>query len=247
MVRSENFDRHQFIGNPIIHVERMVQWDVDELVVINISNEADSGFQHDRHDYKDNKITDLFSFVRRIAEECRIPLTFGGQIRTFDDVNFALLSGADKVCVNTLLFDNPDLVYECILAFGSQAIVASVDYRVLSGIPLVYRDFGQTNTKIELFDWLKRIEALNVGEIFLNCIDKDGAANGFDYEILDKASSIISIPLIGCGGAGHPKHFLNCFQKTSLNAIAAGNFFHFTENAYPRVKQYLKQNSINVR
>lgn len=247
MVRSESFDRHQFIGNPIIHVERMVQWDVDELFIINISNDANNNYQHDRHDYKNNEITDLFSFIKRIAEECRIPLTFGGQIRTLEDVNFALLSGADKVSINTLLFEKPKLVEECVLAFGSQAIVASVDYRIINGTPLVYKNFGQVNTNLELFKWLKKIEDLGVGEIFLNCINRDGAANGFDYETLNKATEIIKNPIIGCGGAGHQKHFLNCFQQTSLDAVAAGNFFHFTENSYPRIKRYLKQNSVNVR
>ena len=131
MVRSESFKIHQFIGNPILHVERMVQWEVDELIVINISSSETDKFQHDRHDYKDQCVTDLYTFISRIAIECRIPLTFGGKLRTFEQIQRVLHSGADKVSINTLLFENPMIVSNCIKSFGSQAIVGSVDYKII--------------------------------------------------------------------------------------------------------------------
>ena len=96
-------------------------------------------------------------------------------------------------------------------------------------------------------DWLKNIAQHDVGEIFLNCIDRDGKACGYDLETVDEASKFLSIPTIACGGAGHQRDFWHCFDKTDTSAVAAGNIFHFTENAYPRAKKYLKNKFINVR
>lgn len=247
MVRSESFKIHQFIGNPILHVERMVQWEVDELIVINISSSDNDKFQHDRHDYQDQCVTDLYTFISRIAQECRIPLTFGGKIRNFEQVKRVLHSGADKVSINTLLFEKPMTVSDCIKSFGSQAIVGSVDYKNIDGEPFVFRNFGTTNTEIPLFDWLKKIEDLGVGEVLLNSVDRDGKANGYDINIISLASEILEIPVIACGGAGSQKHFLNCFSDTRASGVAAGNIFHFTENAYPRAKEYLAKFNVNIR
>jgi cyclase len=247
MVRSENFKIHQFIGSPILHVERMVQWDVDELIVLNISSSGTDQFQHDRHDYRGQCVTDLYTFISRIAQECRIPLTFGGKIRSFEQVQHVLHRGADKVSINTLLFENPTIVSDCIKSFGSQAIVGSVDYKVIDGEPIVFRDHGNINTNIPLFDWLKSIEELGVGEVLLNSVQKDGKANGYDIDTISKASDTLEIPLIACGGAGLQKHFLNCFSDTRASGVAAGNIFHFTENAYPRAKDYLAKHDVNIR
>lgn len=247
MVRSENFKTHQFIGSPVLHVERMVQWEVDELIVLNISDSNIEKFQHDRNDYRDHHISDLYSFISRIAVECRIPLTFGGKLRNFEQVKSVLLCGADKVALNTLLFESSEIVTECIRAFGSQAIIGSVDYKIIDGKPIVFSGFGKFNTNISLFDWLRSIEDLGVGEILLNSIDRDGKALGYDITTISKASDMLAVPLIACGGAGLQKHFLQCFQETNASAIAAGNIFHFTENAYPRAKDYLSKFNVNVR
>ena len=107
MVRSENFSTHQFIGNPSVHVQRMVEWDVDELLVVNINRTKTDNFMHNRMDYPQTQVTDLFSFINSVASECRIPLTFGGQLRTAEEIRHVILNGADKVLVNTMLFDKP--------------------------------------------------------------------------------------------------------------------------------------------
>ncbi|MDA8942680.1 HisA/HisF-related TIM barrel protein [Alphaproteobacteria bacterium] len=247
MVRSEDFQTHQFIGNPIIHVERMVQWEVDELIVIDISNGPQSHFQHDRHDYKDLGVHNLNTFISRIAQDCRIPLTFGGGLRNFSQVNEVLQAGADKVCLNTMLFDNADELRQCVEAFGSQAIVASIDYKIVDGKAIVYKDYGKTKTDLELLEWAAILQDMQVGELLVNAIDRDGKSCGYDIEHLARLANFVSIPVIGCGGAGHQSHFLKCFQGTELSAVAAGNIFHFTENAYPRAKQYLSDKLVNIR
>ena len=180
MVRSESFTTHQFIGNPLVHVERMVEWDVDELIVINISKLDELSFSHNRVDYPTNGIVDLLTFVETIAEECRIPLAYGGGLRSFNQVRDIISKGADKVVLNTMLFDDRETVKKCISTFGSQAIVASVDYRGIGSRNLVYRNHGSTETGYLLEDWLCELENLGVGEIFLNTVDRDGQASGYD-------------------------------------------------------------------
>ncbi|MDC0649523.1 HisA/HisF-related TIM barrel protein [Alphaproteobacteria bacterium] len=247
MVRSESFSTHQFIGNPMLHVERMVQWDVDELIILNISNEGETQFSHGRMDYNGSCIEDMSSFIANAATACRIPLAFGGRLRSEKDIENVILSGSDKVVLNTMLFDNKPLVSSSIETFGSQAIIASVDYRYIEGVPLVFRDSGTKNTGIDVVEWCLKCQGLGVGEIFLNSIDKDGIADGYDIETIIKVEEKLNIPLIACGGAGNKRDFLKCFEQTKISGVAAGNIFHFTENAYPLAKNYLKQKNINIR
>jgi imidazole glycerol-phosphate synthase subunit HisF len=247
MVRSESFKLHQFIGSPVVHVERMVQWDVDELIVINIGNSDDADFNHNRSDYPGNGITDVLTFVATIAEECRIPLTFGGGLRNFERVREVIRHGADKVSLNSMLFDNLEGLKKCISTFGSQAVVASVDYRTIDGENFIFSNYGVNKTDFLLDDWVIQLEQIGVGEIFLNAIDRDGKAVGYDILTVDRVSRLVKIPVIACGGAGHQRDFLECFEKTEASAVAAGNIFHFTENSYPRAKKYLKDKLVNVR
>jgi imidazole glycerol-phosphate synthase subunit HisF len=240
MVRSEAFSIHQVIGNPVHHVERMVQWDVDELIVINIS-ESEGVFDFSRDDYRHRGPRSLAEFITMIATECRIPLTFGGLIRNFEDIRNRIQNGADKVTINTGLLENPRIVSEAAEAFGCQAVVASIDYRIEEGVAQVYAGRGRVRTGAALADWASRAADLGAGEILINAIDRDGKANGYDIENIAMVSDLLEVPVIACGGAGHVSHFLRCFNETGASAVAAGNIFHFTENAYPRSKAYLRQ------
>lgn len=247
MVRSENFSTHQFIGNPSVHVQRMVEWDVDELLVVNINRTKTDNFMHNRMDYPQTQVTDLFSFINSVASECRIPLTFGGQLRTAEEIRHVILNGADKVLVNTMLFDKPKDIEKSVKTLGSQAIVAGIDYKVEDGKAFVVRDNGQNMTKISVKEWARKAEEIGAGEIFLHAIDRDGKACGYDLDNIAETVNDISIPVIACGGAGHQRDFLDCFLETNSSGVAAGNIFHFTENSYPRAKKYLKEKGVNVR
>ena len=246
MVRSESFSIHQVIGNPVHHVERMIQWDVDELIVIDISA-GETIFDFARDDYRHRGPKNLGEFIAMISSECRIPLTFGGRIRSFEDVRQRIQSGADKVTINRALFEQPALVTEAANAFGRQAVVASIDYRVVDGLAEIYTGFGREKVGATLLDWSRRAEDLGAGEIFINAIDRDGKAEGYDLENIARVSEAVQVPVIACGGAGHVSHFLKCFNETTASAVAAGNIFHFTENAYPRAKTYLRQKRNDLR
>lgn len=246
MVRSEDFDFHQYIGDPCAHVERMVQWDVDELVVLDIGSQ-ESRFDHHRMDYKLKPVTTLLEFVVRIGVECCIPLTFGGRLRTVADVEARILHGADKVALNTVLLTDPDVVDRAAHMFGSQAIVASIDYRGSGASAQVFVERGKKEAGSDVVAWARRAESLGAGEILLNSMDRDGAAKGFDIETIGMVADAVNIPVIACGGAGSERDFLQVLTKTPASAVAAGNFFHFKENAYPRLKFFLRGELEDIR
>lgn len=247
MVRSELFREHNIIGNPMVHVERMVEWDVDELIIIDITEGEDIKYDIYRDDYRQKGAKDLLDFILRAASECRIPLTFGGRIRTFDDIRLRILNGADKVSVNTAMAENAGLVTQAAHAFGSQAVIVSVDYRMVDGKPHVFTHHARTDTGADPADWAKRAQELGAGEILLNAVDRDGTAKGYDIETIERVTQAVTVPVIACGGAGHVSHFAKCFAETGAGAVAAGNIFHFTENAYPRAKKYLRERRDDIR
>ena len=248
IVRSESFAIHQVIGSPFPHVERMMEWDVDELIVLDISRGEDAGFAHGRLDHIDRGGSQsLREFVEQIASVARIPLTFGGRIRSLEDIAERIRWGADKVCLNTMILNDTSTVRDAAKIFGSQALVASIDYRIVDGTAVAFGDHGGACTGILVSDLAKRAQDSLVGEIFLNSIDRDGRATGYDLDTIDQVVGAVDLPVIVCGGAGHQSHFLKCFQETEAAAVAAGNIFHFTENAYPRAKAYLKRRGCLVR
>jgi len=246
MVRSQDFSEHQYIGDPVSHVERMMQWDVDELIVLDIGD-GDMRFDHHRIDYRIKPVDTLLDFITLIAVQCHMPLTFGGRIRTVEDVRQRIQNGADKVAVNTLLESDPDVVRVAAHTFGSQAIVASIDYRVVDGRPRVFAGHGKRDLGVDPVEWARRAADIGVGEILLNSIDRDGTASGYDLENIDRVAAAVEIPVIACGGAGHQRHFLELYRNTNASAVAAGNIFHFKENAYPLAKEFLKRSLPDIR
>jgi cyclase len=118
---------------------------------------------------------------------------------------------------------------------------------MVDGAPVVFSNFGQTNTNISLFDWISTCEELGAGEIFMNAIDRDGMGNGFDIPTIGAAVDATRLPVVACGGAGDLYDFVDLARDTRVSGIAAGNWFHFVERSYPRAKQLMKKNKINVR
>lgn len=247
MVRSETFSLHQPIGDPVHHVRRLVDWDVDELIVIDIGAADEITFEHHRADYRFKPVRTMGEFINLIAIECHIPLTFGGRIRSVEDVRRRIQGGADKVAVNRLLFDDPAMVTALARSFGSQAIVASVDYRVVDGKAQVYIDHGKQPVSSDPVNWGSRAVDLGCGEILLNAIDRDGTAIGYDFDTVEAVVEAVNAPVIACGGAGHQRHFGEIFERTGASAAAAGNIFHFKESAYPLAKRYLRQIFSDIR
>lgn len=245
IVRSETFSYHQNIGNIINEAQRYNDWDVDELIYIDISREKTYDLRRD--DHKIEPYCSIDEVIRRVSTVCFMPLSFGGGIRTLEDIDLRIRNGADKIILNTGAFENPSLIREASRKYGNQCVVISIDYKVIKGTPIVFTRFGQKNTSVSLFEWIKECEDAGAGEVFINSIERDGKAEGYDVKTIMNVCMKASVPVIACGGAGVLQDFLDLAATTSVSGMAAGNVFHFTERSYPRVKAFLRKHAINVR
>lgn len=245
IVRSEGFRDFKVIGNPISELERYSEWLADELVYVDITREGDHDIR--RNDHKFKNVGDKLEILRAIAKKAFMPLTFGGLLRNLDDIDTTLQNGADKVLINSQAYRTPDLVTAAANKYGAQAVMCGIDVRREGQGHALYIDQGRTRIDVGLPDWAKRLESLGAGEILLNSIDRDGAAEGYDLEAVQVVSASVSIPVIACGGAGAFSDFREAIVDGGASAVAAGNIFHFTENSYKRAKKYLRDSAIDVR
>lgn len=246
LVRSELFKIHQLIGNPIDTIQRLSGWNVDELVVLDIS---DNNFHDMRRDdlhvsYKDNTAVGL---LKQISKVCFMPLSFGGKIKTIKDIESRLAAGADKCIINTQAIENSKLISESADRFGSQCIVVSVDVKLNDNSYEVYVNGGKDPTGIDPVEHVKRMEKLGAGEIFLNSIDRDGLGTGYDTELIKKITSSVKIPVVACGGVGSYNDFVDGVKIGGASAVAAANIFHFFEQSYPKAKKHCIESGLNMR
>lgn len=245
IVRSEDFENHKIIGNIVNEAQRYNQWDVDELIYIDISR--DDTYDLRRDDLKVDSYNTIADVISKISKVCFMPLTFGGKIRTLEEIDDRIKNGADKITLNTGAFETPGLIKQASSKYGAQCIVLSLDYKVIENTPIVFTQNGKFNTHVNIFDWAKECEGLGAGEIFMNAIDHDGKASGYDTENIGKMVESTRLPVIACGGAGDFYDFVDLAVETKVSAVAAGNIFHFTEGSYPRAKKLMKKNNLNVR
>jgi len=237
LMRSQLFKRHQAIGNPVHTVMRLSNWNVDELILLDISKD----------DYHDLRRDDLalanpgsgaLDVLRAISKVCFMPLSVGGRIRTIEDIRLRLFSGADKCIINTRAIEDPSFVRAAAQRFGSQCVVVSIDvYCHENGFFEVYSHGGQRPTGMNVIDWSRRVEELGAGEIFLNSINRDGSGLGLDVELICQVTDCTAIPVIACGGVGKYEDFAAGILEGGASAVAAANIFHFFENSYPFAKK----------
>jgi cyclase len=245
IVRSEKFVDFKAIGNPISELERYSQWLADELVYIDITREGEHDFRRDDHKFKN--VGDTLAILRAISEKAFMPLTFGGRITRIEDVDAMLGNGADKVIINSQAWRTPDLVTMTARKYGAQAVICGVDFRKENGRYAIYIDQGKTRVDADLASRARFLQDLGAGEIFLNSIDRDGTAQGYDIEAIRTVADAVTVPVIACGGVGAFSDFRAGVVDGNASAVAAGNIFHFTENSYKRAKAYMKKSSIDVR
>lgn len=235
VVQSEKFQHNHVIHYDAYHaVESFSRWDVDEIVLINVS--------------KDKNTQQGFSdIVENVSRTCWVPLTAGGHIDS-EEYGAELLSrGADKLILNTAFFTNPQLPYRLSQRFGQQCVVASIDVRLgLGNSRAVWVDRGTVNTEQQLTDWISHCEKYGAGELFLNSVEHDGNRQGYDLLSLDLAVNCTNLPIIIFGGAFTNKHFAEGLAH-GASAVAAANIFHYKEMATKQVKRFLKRRDFNVR
>lgn len=245
IVRSENFTIHQNIWNVINEAKRYNDWNIDELIYIDISRKKDYDLWRDDHKIK--SYNNIEKIIQNISKICFSPLAFWWWIRTLNDVDLLIKNWADKVVVNTWAFLNPDLITDIWKKYWKQAIILSVDYKVINWLPIVFTNFWSYNTNINIFDWISKYEKLWIWELFINSIDRDGKANWYDIENIKKIYNYTKVPIIACWWVCDEYDFLDLAEEVNISWLAAWNFFHFVENSYGRSKKILKKYNLNFR
>jgi imidazoleglycerol phosphate synthase cyclase subunit len=247
IIRSEMFHIHQVIGNPIDTTRRLSNWNVDELILIDISESDNHDMRRDDL-YVSYKDSSTLGLLEQISTVCSMPLSFGGRIKTLEDARARLEKGADKIIINTQAIETPEFITQCSTEFGAQCVIVNIDIkREDDGTYSVYSHSGKIKTNHDVLAWAKEVECLGAGEIFLQNIDRDGLGNGFDQDIIARVADAVSIPVIACGGAGSYDHFADTLANTNISAIAAANIFNYFELAYPKAKQHCIDSGLSLR
>jgi imidazole glycerol-phosphate synthase subunit HisF len=234
--QSRNF-RLQKVGN-ITWLERNykfqdIAFSLDELIVLNASK-------------NDKNIEEFAKILNNLVDDVFIPIAAGGGVRTLEDAKVLFDNGADKIVLNTILFTDTTLVKELISQYGSQSIIASIDYKKINDKNKVYIENGNEELEIGLDEYIKYIETLNVGEIYLNSIDRDGTGFGYDFETINTISKDLKIPMIIAGGAGNEKHLSDGLKIDQVNAVATANLFNFIGDGLPKARIKILEEGINI-
>ena len=190
----------------------------------------------------------LSNIIKKACKEVFVPITVGGGIRTLEDIQNALNSGADKVAINTRAINNPEFLKEASTTFGSQCIVSSiVAKQKSSGTWEAYVDNGRESTGVDVLEWASKVEELGAGEIMLTSVDMEGTKKGFDLNLNDKLSQRVKIPVISSGGCGGVQDIIDNLENTSVDAIALASVLHYKLETVNSIKQSLSEFGINVR
>ena len=233
-VKGTNFVNLREAGDPVKLGKAYSNSGADELVFLDIT----ASFEGRK------TFTDM---VTRVAKEINIPFTVGGGINQLEDVERLLYAGADKVSLNSSAIRRPELIDEITNKFGSQVCVCAIDARLDDDGWHCYIKGGRERTELGLFDWAKEAERRGAGEILFTSMNHDGMKNGYANDALAKLADTLSIPIIASGGAGKKEHFRDTFIDGKADAALAASVFHFGEISIPNLKQYLKNEGINVR
>lgn len=170
----------------------------------------------------------LYEDISKTAKNIFIPLTVGGGIRSIEDILKVLQAGADRVSINTEAVKNPNFISKAAQKFGSSTIVIAIDaIRQIGNKYIVCIENTRQKTNLELSDWAKIAESKGAGELIITLVDYEGRGRGFDIDYMDKLSKKIKIPIIINGGIGNPKHIINCYKETKINAYSIASIFHY--------------------
>ena len=245
VVKGVNFVDLVDAGDPVEQARLYDSEGADELCFLDITAS---------HEGRDT----IFDVVARTAEECFMPLTVGGGVRTLDDIRKLLLAGADKVAINTAAVRNPEFVREAALKFGSQCIVVAIDAKRAGRAGQgdgqgegprfeVFTHGGRRETGIDAVNWAKRMAEYGAGEILLTSMDRDGTKAGFDIQLTRAVADAVSIPVIASGGVGGLDHLVEGVRDGRASAVLAASIFHFGAHRVSEAKAYMNENGIPMR
>jgi len=235
VVKGVNFVDLVDAGDPVEQAKVYDAEGADELTFLDITASAE------------NRDT-LYDVVRRTAEQCFMPLTVGGGVRTVEDIRKLLLAGADKASINTAAVARPELVREAAEKFGSQCIVVAIDAKQAGdGKWEVFTHGGRRATGLDAVEWAKRMAAEGAGEILLTSMDRDGTQRGFDIPLTRAIADAVPIPVIASGGVGALAHLVEGVRDGHASAVLAASIFHFGTFRVAEAKAALAAAGIAVR
>lgn len=235
LVKGIAFDPWRRVGSAMQAVKVYNMREVDELVFFDIMAT------------QEGRAPD-FELVDDLADECFMPLAVGGGIRSAEHVRALLRVGADKVVMNSVLVEDPDVVRRVSDQFGAQCVVAAIDAKGPPGGPYqVWTRSGTTPTNWDPVALAVEAQRLGAGEILITSIDRDGTMLGYDTHLTRRVSDAVSIPVVASGGAGSYAHMADVLREGTAAAVAAASIFHFTEQTPLEAKRYLARQGFNVR
>ncbi len=234
-VKGVNFVDLVDAGDPVEQARLYDAEGADELCFLDITAS---------HEARDT----LFDVVARTAEQCFMPLTVGGGVRTVDDIRKLLLAGADKVSINTAAVARPQFVGAAAHKFGSQCIVVAIDAKATgSGAWQIFTHGGRRPTGLDAVDWARRMAGNGAGEILLTSMDRDGTGEGFDLALTRAIADAVPIPVIASGGVGTLDHMVEGIRDGHATAVLAASIFHFGTYTIAEAKAHMQAAGIPVR
>lgn len=234
-IKTVQFDTFRDTGNPVTAARVYDAQGADELLFLDISASIEGR-------------TTLLEVVTRTAEQCFMPLTVGGGIRSVDDIRRLLAAGADKVSVNTAAVENPDLIQQAAAHFGRQCIVISIDARRHpDGSYEAYTYRATRPTGLDPVQWARHAAEIGAGEVLITAVDRDGTMQGYDLDLVRRVTEAVQIPVIASGGVGTLQHLVDGVSIGGASAVAAGSIFHFTDQSVIKARSFMQVAGLHVR
>lgn len=235
MVKTKQFDSYRDVGNPRTVAKVYDAQRADELIFLDITATTEN-----RHFLQD--------IITAVAEECFMPLTAGGGIRTVAQARELLNHGADKISINTEAVNNPEFITELAKKFGRSTVVVSIDFKKNSeGKNEVFTERGRKTTGLDPVVWVKEAERRGAGEILLTSIDLEGMMNGYDLEMIRAVADSVDIPVIASGGVGTIEDLVKGIREGHASAVAAASIFHFTDQGIFKAHSHMREAGLQVR
>ena len=234
-VKGVNFVDLVDAGDPVEQARIYDGQGADELCFLDIAAS---------HENRDT----LFDVVNRTAEQCFMPLTVGGGVRTVEDIRKLLIAGADKVSINTAAVHRPDFVAEAARKFGSQCIVVAIDAKAAGPDRFeIFTHGGRRGTGIDAVEWARRMTGNGAGEILLTSMDRDGTGEGFDIDLTRRIADAVPVPVIASGGVGTLDHLVAGVREGGATGVLAASIFHFSTHTIAEAKAHMARAGVPVR
>jgi len=232
---SENFKKFRIVGNPVSQAKFYQSQKADELIIF----------------FCDKKInlknTQYIELIKKFSTEIFMPLTIGGGVKSVSDFELLLQNGADKVSINSIIFDRVKIINEAAKKFGSQCVVVSIDFIQKNDLIFIYNSKKKSFLRVDLLSYIKKLVDFGAGELVLTDINRDGKNSGLNVEVAKLISENVKIPTIISGGCSSAEDFIKCFKQTEVQGIAAGNFFSFKDQNPLQTRSQISNAGINIR